>query len=402
MPGSKDNDVVVVAAVRTAIGKFGGALKNVRAHQLAAHVFREVLKRAGNLQTDLLSDVILGDCLQCIDEANTARTAALAAGIPAAVPAYTIQRQCGSSMQALNSGVQQIRCRDSEVVLVGGVESMSSAPYYLDKARWGLRLMNSELTDSLWEALYSGSRVLGEPMIMGLTAENLAAKYGVSRQDQDELALLSHQRAEAAIKAGRFQEEIVPLELPSSKNEPTIFSQDEHPRFGLQLEDLAKLQPVFKKDGTVTAGNSSGLNDGAAAALITSRKKARDLGLPVLARVVAHAVVGVEPQFMGYGPVPATEIVLEKVGMSLKEIELIELNEAFAAQYLSCEQALGLERSITNVNGSGISLGHPVGCTGLRIIVSLIYEMIRRDLEVGLATLCIGGGMGMATVLARD
>jgi acetyl-CoA C-acetyltransferase len=397
-----DRDVVIVAAARTAIGRFGGALKDVRAHKLAAHVIREVLKRAGNLDPNLIGDVIFGDCLQCTDEANTARTAALAAGIPHQVPAFTIQRQCASSMQALASAAQQIRCGDAEVVLAGGVESMSSAPYYLPTARWGMRLMNQEVVDSVWEALHSGSRLLGEPVIMGVTAENLAARYGISRDDQDHLALESHRRAEAAIKAGRFVEEIIPIEVTVKPEERNLFTQDEHPRFGLKLEDLVKLKPVFKKDGTVTPGNSSGLNDGAVAAILTSRKRARELGLRPMARVAAQAVCGVEPQFMGYGPVPATAKVLAKAGMTLADIQLIELNEAFAAQYLACERGLGLDRSVTNVNGSGIGLGHPVGCTGLRIVVSLIYEMARRNLGVGLATLCVGGGMGMATIVVRD
>ncbi len=399
---NKDNDVVIVAAARTAIGTFGGALKDVRAHALAAHVMREVLKRANNLEPGLLSDVIVGDCLQSIDEANTARTAALAAGIPYYVPAYTIQRQCASSMQALISGAQQILCQDADVVLVAGVESMSSAPYYLNKARWGMRLRNHEVIDSVWEALHAGSRVLGAPMIMGMTAEKLAEKDTISREEQDQLALESHNKAEAAINAGRFEDEIVPIKVPGHKRESQLFLQDEHPRFGLKLEDLIKLKPVFKKDGTVTAGNSSGINDGAAAAVIMTRERAKELGLVPMARIVSHAIAGVEPQLMGYGPIPATAKALEKAGMELKDIQLIELNEAFAAQYLACEGRLGLDRDITNVNGSGISLGHPVGCTGLRIVVSLVYEMIRRDVSVGLATLCVGGGMGMTTIVARD
>jgi acetyl-CoA C-acetyltransferase len=398
----RETDVVIVAAARTAIGRFGGALKDVRAHKLAAHVIREVLRRAGHLDSGLIDDVVFGDCLQCTDEANTARTAALAAGIPHHVPAFTVQRQCASAMQALASGIQQIRSGDAEVALVGGVESMSSAPYYLPAARWGMRLMNHEVVDPVWEALHSGSRVLGEPIIMGRTAENLAGRYGISREDQDQLALESHRRAEAAIRAGLFVEEIVPVEVSGKRGEPTSFVQDEHPRFGLKLEDLAGLKPFFKKDGTVTAGNSSGLNDGAAAAIVTTRARARELGLDPMARVAAQAVCGVEPHLMGYGPVPATEKVLKKAGMTLRNIQLIEVNEAFAAQYLACERVLGLDRSITNVNGSGIGLGHPVGCTGLRIVVSLMYEMARRNLAVGLATLCVGGGMGMATIVVRD
>jgi acetyl-CoA C-acetyltransferase len=399
---NRDNDVVIVAAARTAIAKFGGALKDVKASRLAGHVMQEVVKRARNLDADLISDIIVGDCVQCFDEANTARTAALMAGLPVHVPAFTVQRQCSSSMQALNSGVQQIRCGDSDIVLVGGVESMSSAPFYLADARWGMRLMNHEVTDAVWELLYSGSRLLGEPMIMGITAENLAAKYGISRESQDRLALESHHKAEAAIKGGRFKDEIVPFPVPGKKGQQETFEQDEHPRFGLTLEDLARLKPTFRKDGTVTAGNSSGLNDGAAAAILMTRARAGELGLTPMARIVAHAVAGVEPHLMGYGPVPSTQKALKKAGMSLGDIQLIEVNEAFAAQVLACEQGLGLDRSLTNVNGSGIGLGHPVGCTGLRIVVSLIYEMARRDLNVGLATLCVGGGMGMTTIIARD
>ena len=399
---NRDNDVVMVSAVRTAIGKFGGALKEVRASRLAAYVMQEAIRRTNDLDTDLIDDVILGDCIQCFDEANTARTAALIAGLPVHVPAFTIQRQCSSSMQALNSGVQQIRCGDSEIVLVGGVESMSSAPYYLSNARWGMRLMNHEVTDSVWEMLHSSSRLMGKPMVMGITAENLSEKYGISRKAQDQVAMESHNKAEAAITSGRFKEEIVPIELPGKKGLKNVFDQDEHPRFGLTMEDLSRLKPAFKENGTVTAGNSSGLNDGAAAAILMTRKRARDMGLTPMARIVTHAVVGVEPHLMGYGPVPATKKALKKAGMNLKDIQLIELNEAFAAQYIACEQGLGLDRTITNVNGSGIGLGHPVGCTGLRIVVSLIFEMIRRNLEVGLATLCVGGGMGMATIVTRD
>lgn len=399
---SKDNEVVIVSAARTAIGKFGGALKGVRATQLGAHVMKEAIQRAGNLDPDLIEEVVFGDCVQCFDEANTARTALLVAGLPPHIPAFTVQRQCASSMQALASGVQQIRCGDAEVVLVGGVESMSSAPYYLANARWGMRLTNHEVTDAMWEMLHSGSRLLGDPMIMGVTAENLAEKYGISRKDQDQLALESHNKAEAAIRAGRFKEEIVPLEVTGEKGSKVVFQQDEHPRFGLTLEDLARLKPVFKKNGTVTPGNSSGLNDGGAAAILMTRKRARELGLTPMARIAAQAAAGVEPHLMGYGPVPSTEKVLKKAGMQVKDMQLIEVNEAFASQYIACERGLGLDRTITNVNGSGVGLGHPVGCTGLRIVISLVYEMARRNLEVGLATLCVGGGMGMSTIVIRD
>ncbi|SHG23930.1 acetyl-CoA C-acetyltransferase [Desulfacinum infernum DSM 9756] len=399
---SHDRDVVIVSAARTPIGKFGGSLKDVRASSLLALVMKEVLKRAGNPDPSILDEVVTGDCAQCFDEANTARTAMLKAGLPVEIPAHTIQRQCASSMQALAAATQMIKAGDADVVLVGGVESMSSAPYYLPNARWGMRLMNHEVVDSVWEMLHSGSRLLGNPMIMGQTAENLAEKYGISRQEQDEVALRSHHNAETAIKEGRFKDQIVPVEIPGPKGKTAVFEQDEHPRFGLTMDDLAKLKPVFKKDGTVTAGNSSGLNDGAAAALVMTRAKAKEMGLEPLARIVATAAAGVEPEYMGYGPVPATDKVLKKAGMTLKDIQLIELNEAFAAQYIACERGIGFDRAIANVNGSGIGLGHPVGCTGLRIVISLAYEMARRDLSIGLATLCVGGGMGMATIVARD
>lgn len=398
---SRDSDIMLVGGARTAIGRFGGTLKNVKASQLAAHVMKATVERTG-IDPGMLDDIIVGDCIQCADEANTARTAALMAGFPSHVPAYTIQRQCSSSMQAVASAVQAIKNDDAEMIMVVGVESMSSAPYSLSRARWGMRLQHQECTDNLWELLYSGSRLLGSPLIMGETAENLAEMYNITRQEQDEVALASHHKAEAAIKAGKFREEIVPIEVKGRKGQAIVFEQDEHPRFGLTMEDLAKLPPAFKKNGTVTAGNSSGINDGAVAAIVTTRKKAQELGLDPIARIVATSVAGVEPHLMGYGPVPATQKLLKKTGMSLQDIQIIELNEAFAAQYIACERGLGIDRSITNVNGSGIALGHPVGCTGLRIILSLAYEMKRRDLTIGLATLCVGGGMGMATIVVRD
>jgi len=395
-----DRDAVIVSAVRTPIGKFGGSLKALRAHRLAAVVMDEALRRAGLAGADL-DEVIAGECIQCPDEANTARTAALAAGIPVEVPAFRVQKQCSPSMQALGSARPLVNAGDAGAVLVVGVESMSNAPYVLKTARWGQRLTHGEMTDSLWELLNSGSRILGNEMIMGLTAENLAERHGISRADQDEVALRSHRNAEAAIRSGRFGDEIVPVRVPGRKGE-TVVDTDEHPRFGLTPEDLAKLPPAFKEGGTVTAGNSSGLNDGAAAAVITSRHRARSLGLPILGRVVAQTSAGVPPEIMGYGPVPATRKLLERTGIGLGDIGLVELNEAFAAQYLACERDLGLDRERVNVNGSGIGLGHPVGATGLRLVVSLLYEMRRRGVELGLATLCVGGGMGMATLVEAE
>jgi acetyl-CoA C-acetyltransferase len=360
----------------------------------------EALRRAG-VDKGLPDEVIGGECLQCPDEANTTRVAALSVGIPVEVPAYTLMEACCSSMQALASARAQIQSGDAESVLVMGTESMSNGPYVLKTARWGQRLMNGEMTDSVWEILHAGSGFLGEKYIMGETAERLAAKHAISRADQDEVALRSNNNVEAAITAGKFKEEIVPVVLKGKKGDK-IFDTDEHPRLGATLADFSALKPSFRKDGTVTAGNASGLNDGAAAALVMSRAKAEELGLKPLARVVAQASAGVPPDLMGYGPVPATKKLLEKTGMGLGDIGLVEVNEAFAAQYLAVERGLGLDRSKVNVNGSGIGLGHPVGCTGLRLVVSLLYEMRRRGEQFGLATLCAGGGMGMATLLQLE
>ena len=396
----KDKDVVIVGAVRTAIGKFGGSLKDLRAYQLAGAVMETALARAG-VEKAAVDEVIAGDCIQCVDEANTARTAALSIGIPVEVPAYTVQKQCSSSMQALSCARTQILAGDADIVLVVGVESMSNAPYVLKTARWGQRLNHGELTDAIWELLYSGSGLLGRRMIMGETAENLTLKYGISRQEQDEVALRSHRNAERAVRIGTFREEIVPVTVHTGKGMSNV-DTDEHPRIGLTMEELAALKPAFRKDGTVTVGNSSGINDGAAAIVVASRIRSRDLGIAPLARIVAQTSAGVSPEIMGYGPVPATQKLLGRAGVPLKEIGLIEVNEAFAAQYIACEKGLGLDREKVNVNGSGIGMGHPVGCTGIRLVVSLLHEMRRRNERYGLATLCVGGGMGMSTLLELE
>ncbi len=393
-----NKEAVILSACRTPVGSFGQSLKDVKAFQLGAIVMQEAIRRAG-VAGDMLDDVIFGDCIQTSEEANTARTAALKAGIPVEVPATTIQRQCASGMQATIFGSQQIMSGDSDLVLVGGCESMSNAPYVLKNARWGYRLTHGEMTDSMWELLHSGSGLLGEPFIMGQTAENLAEKYNISRQDQDQVAFESHKKAIAAIEAGRFKEEIIPVPVPQRKGEPKMFTTDEHPRRDVSLESLAALKPAFKKTGTVTAGNSSGLNDGAAAMIIASVETAEKLGKKPLARIAGNAIAGCEPHLMGYGPVPAVQKLLKKTGKKLGDIGLFECNEAFAAQYLSVERGLGLDRSIVNVNGSGIALGHPVGCTGARLIVSLIHEMKRRNTQWGIATLCVGGGMGAAVLI---
>ncbi|MCB2228923.1 MAG: thiolase family protein [Desulfarculaceae bacterium] len=395
-------DAVIVAMGRSAIGDFGGSLVGLKAHALGAQVITAVLDQC-KVDPALFDDVIMGDCVQAPCEANTARTAMLKAGLPVDVPAVTIQRQCSSAMQALAMASTYIKAGEYDLVLAGGVESMSNAPYVSYDTRWGARLTHKGLQDSMWEMLHSGSPLLDPPgYIMGQTAENLARKYEISREDQDVVALRSHNNAEAAITSGKFAEEIVPIAVPQRKGDPKIFDTDEHVRMGLTMADLERLKPAFAKDGTVTAGNASGLNDGAAICIVASREKAETLGLKPLAKIHSFAAAGCPPEIMGWGPVPATQKLLKKTGVELKDIELIELNEAFAAQYLACERGLDLNREITNVNGSGVGLGHPVGCTGARIVISLLGEMKRRNLGLGLATLCVGGGMGMSMLVENE
>lgn len=386
-------EVVAVSGVRTAIGVFGGGLKDVPAPDLMGKIITESLERAG-ANPEEVEDVIVGQCMQRTDEATTGRLAGLKAGLPIHVPGVTIQRNCASAMQAVIYGAQQIMLGDADVIVAGGVENMSRVPYMLYEARWGKRLQHGKMADGVWDGLtdpWSG-------LIMGLTAENLAEKYDISREEQDELALRSHHNAEDATESGRFKEEIMPVEIPQRKGDPVVFDRDEHFRPGLTAEQLARLKATFKKDGTVTAGNASGINDGSAALVLMSAEKAKADGLTPIARLRGYATAAVEPELMGYGPVPATKKALEKTGMKLDDMELIELNEAFAAQYLSCEKLLGLNRDIVNVNGSGVGLGHPVGCTGARIIVSLLHEMRRRGNSIGLASLCVGGGMGQTSI----
>jgi len=389
-------DVCIVSGVRTAIGDFGGAFRDTSAIDLSAAVIEEAIARAG-IEKGQVEDVVFGCCLQKPNELTLGRLAALKAGLPIHVPGVTVQRNCASGMQAVVYGAQIIQAGDADIIVAGGVEAMSDAPFFIEGARWGLRLRDSKLIDGVWNGLtdaWSG-------LIMGLTAENLAEKYGITRQEQDEVALRSHNNAEAAIRSGKFKEEIIPFKIPQKKGDPKVVDTDEHPRFGMTMGDLAKLPPAFKKDGTVTPGNASGINDAAAAVVMMSRQKAKELGIRPMARLVANGVGGVEPELMGYGPVPATQKALKRAGMDLKQIQLIECNEAFAAQYVACEKLLGWDREIVNVNGSGIGLGHPVGATGCRIVVTLLNEMARRDLTLGLATLCVGGGMGMTTIWER-
>jgi acetyl-CoA C-acetyltransferase len=389
-------DVVIVAGVRTPIGDFGGALKGLMANQLASLVIDEVIKRAGVSKVDI-DEVLLGNCLQRSDEPNIARCAALRAGLPITTTGVTIQRQCSSGMEAIVSGYRQIAMGDADIIIAGGTESMSNAVYALKNARWGQRITHSQMTDTLWELLTDPD----QNILMGETAERLVDKYDISREEQDEIALRSHRLAINAIDEGRFAQEIVSVPIPSRKGEKLVVSQDEHPRRELTMNDLAKLKPAFRDKGTVTAGNASGLNDGASALVLMSESKANSLGIKPLARIVGSAKAGVEPDLMGYGPVPAVKKLLKKTGLNLGDIGLIELNEAFAAQYLACEKLLELNRNIVNVNGSGVGLGHPVGSTGARLVVTLLHEMIRRDVKKGLATLCVGGGMGKAIIIEK-
>ena len=386
-------EVVAVSAVRTAIGTFGGALRDYPAPDLLALVIKEAVNRAG-VAPEQVEDVIVGQCMQRMDEVVTGRLAGLKAGLPVTVPGVTIHRNCASGMQSVIYAAQQIMLGDMDIVVAGGVEVMSRVPYMLYDARWGKRLQHGVMTDGIWEGLtdpWCG-------LIMGLTAENLAEKYDISREEQDEVALRSHHNAEAATNEGRFKDEILPVEIPQRKGDPVIFDKDEHFRPGMTMDKLARLKPSFKKDGTVTPGNASGINDAAAAMVVMAAEKADELGIAPIAKLRGYGLGAVEPELMGYGPVPATKQALERTGFKLEDMELIELNEAFAAQYLTCEKLLGLNRDITNVNGSGIALGHPVGCTGVRIIISLFHEMKRRGNTIGLATLCVGGGMGQATI----
>lgn len=387
--------VVIAAAGRTPIGTFGGVLKDVSARKLAELSIRAVMARAG-LEASQIDEVILGNCIQRTDEPNIARVAAIDAGLGKEVTGFTVQRQCASGMQAIASGASQILLGENEVVIAGGTESMSNAPYVLKNARWGRRLMHGEMTDAMWELLTDPHHQI----LMGETAERLADLYKISREEQDEIAMRSQHNAIHAIDNGLFAEEIIGVPIAKRTGE-IVITEDEFPRRGVTMESLGKLKPGFREAGTVTAGNASGLNDGASAVVLMSETKAKQLGIEPLGRIVSWATAGVEPDLMGYGPVPAVKKALAKANLTMADMELIEVNEAFAAQYLAVEKLLELPREITNVNGSGISLGHPVGSTGCRIVVTLLHEMKRRQLKRGLATLCVGGGMGMAMILER-
>ncbi|RSH69124.1 acetyl-CoA C-acetyltransferase [Stutzerimonas stutzeri] len=390
-------DVVIVAATRTAIGAFQGSLASFTAAELGSIVIRALLEKTG-LDPASIDEVILGQVLTAGCGQNPARQAAINAGLPHSVPALTVNKLCGSGLKTVSMAAQAIRCGDAEVVIAGGMESMSQAPYVLAKARTGLRMGHAQLADSL---LQDGLLDAFNGYHMGITAENLVDCYQLTREEQDTYAARSQHLACAAIESGRFKSEITPVAIPQRQGEPLLFSMDEQPRAGTTAESLAKLKPAFKRDGSVTAGNASTINDGAAAVLLMSAEKAKTLGLPVLATIQAYASTGVDPQIMGIGPVYASKICLEKARWSLDEIDLIEANEAFAAQALSVGKELKWDIDKVNVNGGAIALGHPIGASGCRVLVSLIHEMIRRDAKKGLATLCIGGGQGIALALTR-
>jgi acetyl-CoA C-acetyltransferase len=390
-------EAVIVSAVRTPIGSFGGSLKDVSAIKLGAIAAREAINRA-NLKPEMIEEVIFGNVLQTGMGQNVARQVSIEAGIPVEVPSMTINKVCGSGLKTVILAVQAILLGQAEIVLAGGTENMSMAPFILPKARWGQRMGDSTIVDSM---IHDGLWDVFNDYHMGITAENIAEQWNISREDQDKFALESQLRAEAAIRNDRFKEEIVPVEIPQKKGAPIIVDKDEYPRLGSTIEGLAKLKPAFKKDGTVTAGNASGINDGAAAVVLMSKEKAEELGLKPLATIVSYASAGVDPKIMGYGPVPASKKALSKASMGISDIELVEANEAFAAQALAVAKDLNLELEKTNVNGGSIALGHPIGCSGTRILVTLIHEMIKRDSKTGLATLCIGGGQGTALIIKR-
>lgn len=390
-------NVFLAGAVRTPIGKFGGTLSSWSAADLGVAVAKESLRRAG-VTPDQVTDSIWGCARQAGGGPNVARQITFRAGVPEKVPAATINQACGSGLKAIILAAHEIMLGRAGAVLAGGTESMSRVPYFADGARWGARLGNMQLVDGMYRDGFSDPL---SGLLMGQTAEKLARQYEISRQEQDEFAAASQQRAEAAVASGRFKDEVMSLEISGKKGETTSFSNDEHCRAGTTLQDLAKLSPVFYKDGSVTAGNSSGITDGAAALVVLSEDALKQFGTTPQARIVDYEICGVAPDIMGIGPVPAVRALLERQHLSLSEIDLIELNEAFAAQVIACDRELGFDAERLNVNGGAIALGHPIGCTGVRITTTLIYEMQKRQAKLGLATLCVSGGMGLALLLER-
>ncbi|MDR1495826.1 MAG: thiolase family protein [Clostridiales Family XIII bacterium] len=389
-----EKNVVICAGVRTPIGTIGGQFKTITSLDLSIPVLQELVKRSG-IDPEKIADVIWGCNYQrTYKENNLARVALVKAGLPTSVPGITIHRNCTSSMSSMQIGFYQIKAGEADAIIAGGADSMSTAPHMNFDFRYGKKFGHSDLRDSMWDSLTN----LGIGPAMGITAENVAERFGVTREEQDEYALLSQQRAVAAQDAGKFKDEITPVTVPGRKGD-TTFDTDEYPKRDATIESLQRLKATFKDGGTVTPGNASGMNDAASGVLLVEESKAKEWGLPILARVLATATTGVDPEIMGIGPVSSSNVALEKAGLTLDDIELAEINEAFAAQYLAVEKELGLKREITNVNGGGISLGHPVGATGSRIVITLIYEMKRRGLRYGLAGLCAGGGMGVSIVV---
>jgi acetyl-CoA C-acetyltransferase len=390
-------NVVIVAAARTPVGSFGGSLASLPATALGSAVVKALLERTG-LAPEQIDEVILGQVLTAGVGQNPARQTTLNAGLPHKVPAMTINKVCGSGLKAVHLAMQAVACGDAEIVIAGGQESMSQSAHVVPGSRDGKRMgdwpmIDSMIVDGLWDAFHQCH--------MGVTAENIAKKYAFARELQDAFAADSQQKTEAAQQAGRFDDEIVPIEIPQRKGDPLVFAKDEFPRAGTTAEKLAKLRPAFDKDGTVTAGNASGINDGAAAVVVMSESKAKELGLTPMARVVAFASAGVDPAIMGTGPIPASSKCLEKAGWSVADLDLIEANEAFAAQAMSVNQEMGWDKDKVNVNGGAISIGHPIGASGARVLVTLLHEMQKRDAKKGLATLCIGGGQGVALAVER-
>lgn len=391
-------EVVIVSAVRTAIGSFGGSLKDVPSSELGAIVIKEAVNRAG-IKPELVEEVVMGNVIQAAQGQNVARQAAVKAGLPVEVPAMTINKVCGSGLRCVALAAQMIKAGDCDVVVAGGMENMSAAPYAVPGARWGQRMgdgkiVDTMIKDALWDAFNNYH--------MGVTAENIAKEWGLTREMQDEFSLNSQLKAEKAIKEARFVDEIVPVIIPQRKGEPKVFAQDEFPRFGSTIEKMEKLKPAFIKDGTVTAANASGINDGAAAFVVMSAEKAAQLGLKPMAKILSYGSKGLDPSIMGYGPFHATKKALEAAGLTVEDMDLIEANEAFAAQSLAVAKDLNFDMNKVNVNGGAIALGHPVGASGARILVTLLHEMQKRDAKKGLATLCIGGGMGTALVVERE
>lgn len=390
-------EVVIVGAARTPIGNFGGSLASLSAIELGVVAAKEAIKRAG-ITPDIIDEVLVGNILSAGLGQNPARQVAIGAEIPETVPSMTINKLCGSGLRTVSMAAQHIMLGDADVILAGGTESMSNAPYLLPKARWGQKMGNGELIDSM---IHDGLTDIFNNYHMGITAENIAERWNFTREQQDQYALNSQQKAEQAQKVGKFNDEIAPVLIPQRKGDPIVVDTDEFPKHGMTIEKLTKLRPAFKKDGTVTAGNASGINDGAAMLVVMAKEKAQQLGIKPLVTIKSYASAALDPQIMGYGPVPATKKALEKANMSIEDIELIEANEAFAAQSLAVVKDLSLNTEIVNVNGGAIALGHPIGASGARVLTTLIYEMIKRDSKTGLATLCIGGGQGVALIVER-